>query len=247
MILVLGGTAEARALAGALVDRGRPVVSSLAGRVNRPLLPRGRVRIGGFGGIDGLVDYLRLEGVRHVVDATHPFAARISANAAAATAAADVPLLRLARPGWAAHPLAPTWTWVRDADSAVRAGAAAQRPFLTTGRQSLDAFRSWAERAVLVRVVDPPEQPLPPRWSLLVSRGPYAVGSERTVLVGHGADLLVSKDSGGSHTVAKLLAAAELGVPVLMIGRPPDTVGVTTVSDVAGALAWLDATPEEHP
>ena len=240
MILVLGGTAEARALADALVERGQPVLSSLAGRVSRPSLPRGQVRIGGFGGIEGLSDFLRTERITRIVDATHPFAAQISAHAAVAAKSVGVPLLRLARPGWAEHPLAATWTWVADVDAAVDAGTAARRPFLTTGRQSLDGFRPWADRDVLVRVVDPPAQPLPRRWTVLTSRGPYEVQGERARMTDHRADLLVSKDSGGSHTAAKLTAAAELGVPVVMISRPVGNVQVRTVATVVEALGWLD-------
>jgi len=240
MILVLGGTAEARALADALVDHGQPVLSSLAGRVSRPSLPRGQVRIGGFGGIEGLSAFLRTARITQVVDATHPFAAQISAHAAVATELVGVPLLRLARPGWAEHPLAATWTWVADVDAAVTAGAATRRPFLTTGRQTLEGFLPWVDRDVLVRVVDPPEHPLPQRWTLLTSRGPYELEGERARMAGHRADLLVSKDSGGSYTAAKLTAAAELGVPVVMISRPVGNVHVRTVATVAEALHWLD-------
>ena len=156
-ILILGGTSEARELAAALVASGADVISSLAGRVSRPALPAGRVRVGGFGGVDGLVDYLRAGKITAVVDATHPFAAQISANAAAATALAGVPLLRLERPGWRDHPQAGSWTWVADAAAARAAAEAARRPFLTTGRQSLEAFLPWADRRAIVRVVDPPE------------------------------------------------------------------------------------------
>lgn len=155
MILILGGTAEARELAAALVAAGHPVLSSLAGRVSRPALPAGEVRVGGFGGVEGLAAFLRERRIAAVVDATHPFAARISANAAAAAEAARCPLLRVQRPSWREYPAAESWTWVADADAARAAADHAQRPFLTTGRQSLTAFLPWADRDVLVRVVDP--------------------------------------------------------------------------------------------
>ena len=157
-VLLLGGTAEARALAGALVERACPVISSLAGRVADPALPRGDVRIGGFGGAEGLRRYLLEHRITAVVDATHPFAAQMSSHANWATTAANLPLLRLARPGWAERHQAHTWTWVNDVESAV-VSSTTRRPFLTTGRQSLAAFLPWADRHVLVRVVEPPTYP----------------------------------------------------------------------------------------
>ena len=225
-VLILGGTAEARALAAALVAAGRPVVSSLAGRVRDPALPAGEVRVGGFStasrdGVEGLAAYLADRHVGAVVDATHPFAATISANAVAATARAGTPLLRLQRPGWRDHPgRRDRWTWVDSVDDAVSAGSEAERPFLTTGRQSLDRFLLWADRDVTVRVVDPPEFPLPERWRLIRSRGPYGYAGELTLMRDAGSDLLVTKDSGGTHTAAKLDAARDLGVPVVVIERP---------------------------
>jgi precorrin-6A/cobalt-precorrin-6A reductase len=235
-VLILGGTGEARRLAAALHADGVPVVSSLAGRVSRPALPVGQVRTGGFGGVEGLADYLRAARVRIVVDATHPFAARISANAAAAARLTGVPLVRLQRPGWRDHPDAARWVWVPDAAAARAAADASRRPFLTTGRQSLPDFLPWSDRAVLARVVDPPEFPLPERWTLLLARGPYGLDAEQSLMAGHGVDTLLTKDSGGDLTAAKLDAAGALGVPVVVIERPPPPPGVPLVTTVAESL-----------
>lgn len=236
-VLLLGGTAEARALAGLLLVDGVDVLTSLAGRVSRPALPVGRVRVGGFGGVDGLVAFLVEHRVAAVVDATHPFAATISANAAQACARTGTPLLRLARPGWAEHPDAGRWTWVDDVAGVLP--VAGERPVLTTGRQSLAELLPWADRAVLARVVDPPDLELPPTWRLVRSRGPYELESEIALLRDHRADLLVTKDSGGPLTVAKLDAARALDVPVVVIRRPPGAADVPTVADVGAAAHWV--------
>jgi precorrin-6A/cobalt-precorrin-6A reductase len=233
-VLILGGTGEARRLAGLLQADGVRVVSSLAGRVSRPALPVGEVRTGGFGGPAGLADYLRTAGVDLMVDATHPFAARISASAAEAALLTGVPLLRLQRPGWAEHPDATRWTWVPDAAAAREAAAEARRPFLTTGRQSLPDFLPWADRRVLARVVDLPELPLPDRWTVILARGPYERAAEEALMADHQVDWLLTKDSGGTMTAAKLDAAAALGLPVVVIERPappPDVPTVTTVAE----------------
>lgn len=240
MILLLGGTAEARALAARLDDAGVALTSSLAGRVARPRLPVGETRIGGFGGVAGLRSYLRDERVRAVVDATHPFAAGISANAAAACGAEDVPLLRLARAGWSEHPDAGRWHWVDShTDAAATTTRLGGRPFLSIGRQGLAPFvEPLRNVAALVRVVDEPEVALPPAWTLLHSRGPYDLESERALLAEHDVDVVVTKDSGGSHTVAKLDAAGERGAAVVVVRRPPSPSGVETVSDVRAAAEW---------
>ncbi|WP_320069405.1 cobalt-precorrin-6A reductase [Micromonospora sp. RTGN7] len=236
---MLGGTGEARALAAALVEDGVEVVTSLAGRVVRPRLPVGQVRVGGFGGIEGLTAYLKGAGVSAVVDATHPFAERISVNAAAVCPAVGVPLLRLERLGWAGRPEASGWHWVNNHDEAADVAAGlGERPFLTVGRQSLDRFVEPLRRhACLVRVVDEPDIRLPASWMLLRSRGPYTLEHERQVMAD--ADVLVTKDSGGDHTVAKLEVAAERVMPVVVVRRAGPPAGVQIVRDVDAVLAWV--------
>lgn len=241
-VLILGGTAEARALALAATSVGVPVVSSLAGRVSNPALPVGPVRIGGFGGVAGLVDYLTAHRVTAVVDATHPFAATISASAVNACGAAGFPLLRLARPGWSGRQDASTWHWV---DSVEAAGMLAMelghRAFLTTGRQTLAAYEPMTGRFALIRVVEPPTEPLSACWELITDRGPYRLDRELSLLREHRIDVLVTKDSGGSYTTAKLDAAAALDVPVVVIERPPSDAA-TSVDNVEDAIGWLTRT-----
>jgi precorrin-6A/cobalt-precorrin-6A reductase len=213
------------------------VISSLAGRVSTPNFPPGRVRVGGFGGAGGLADYLRREQAGAVVDATHPFAAKITTNVVQAASTTGTPLVRLERPSWEGHPQANTWTWVCDAAGAGAAAESARRPFLTTGRQSLRDFDAWADRDVLVRLVDPPATSLPQRWNVILSRGPYSYDGERRILTEHSIDVILTKDSGGTHTVAKLDAAGDLGLPVVIIARP-EPAPVPFLSTVAEAVAW---------
>lgn len=238
VVLVLGGTSEARSCAAALVDSGFDVVSSLAGRVSNPKLPRGDTRIGGFGGPEGLAHWLTQHRARAVVDATHPFAQRIGTSAAAGCALAGVPLLRLQRPGWQAR-AGDDWHWVDSlAAAAARVQRLGSRAFVTTGRQGLAAFTELTRTWMLIRCVDPPTDPLPPHAEVVLSRGPYDLTGERALLAEHRIDVLVTKDSGGTMTTAKLTAARELGVPVVMVRRPrrPDS---TTVAEPGAAVRWV--------
>ena len=238
-VLVLGGTGEARQLAAALVAEGVDVLSSLAGRVADPVLPEGEVRIGGFGGAEGLAGWLAEHAPRAVVDATHPFAAQITANAAAAAARSGTPLLRLQRPGWTPRP-GDDWRFVGSLAEAAAAVQGAGTVFLTTGRQGLAAF-AQLPGTVLVRSVDPPDEPLPAGATLLLDRGPFSVDDELALMREHRVDVLVTKDSGGHLTEAKLTAARGLGIPVVLVRRPPLPAGVAVVGTVDEALAWVRA------
>jgi len=268
-VLILGGTGDARRLAevltagsaggsdagdssgsagasagsaGSAVGRpGLAVVSSLAGRVRSPVLPPGEVRVGGFGGVAGLRAYLRAERIAAVVDATHPFAATMSASAAAATTELGIPLLVLRRPGWTPGD-GDRWHWVPTLAAAAEAlPGLGRRVFLTTGRGGLAAFAGLGEHWFLVRSVDPPEPPMPPRLRTLLARGPFTLDAERELLREHRIDVLVTKDSGGAMTEAKLRAAGELGIPVVIQSRPPVPAGVPVETTVAGAARWLAA------
>ncbi|WP_447006982.1 cobalt-precorrin-6A reductase [Saccharothrix isguenensis] len=225
-VLVLGGTGEARALAAALT--GVRVISSLAGRVAYPRLPEGEVRVGGFGGVEGLIAYIEAERVDAVVDATHPFADRITANALAATTATGTPFLVLRRPGW---PPEDDWQYV-DTVAEAAALVAGRRAFITTGRQELAAFTSG-----VARTVDPPDPPNP-ELDLVLDRGPYTVDGEVDLMREHRVEVLVTKDSGGPMTAAKLTAARHLGIPVVVVRRPPPP-RAPVVETVAAAVDWL--------
>ena len=239
-VLILGGTGEARALAAALEEiPGIRPVSTLAGRIANPRLPAGEVRVGGFGGPDGLAAYLRAEGVAAVIDATHPFAERMSWSAADACARTGTPLLRLERPAFARDP-AIDWHEVASlGEAAALLPQAGRRVFLTTGRQGLAAFAAVRDAFFLVRCVQAPEPAaLPPDHELLLDRGPFTVAGELALIDRHELDVLVTKDSGGEMTQAKLAAARERGLPVIVVARPPRPDGAT-VPTVEQALAWL--------
>ncbi len=227
-VLILGGTAEARELAAELLGQGHHVITSLAGRVARPRLPVGDVRIGGFGGPDALAAWLREHEIAAMVDATHPFAERISASAVRAAEHAKVPLLRLERPGWTEGP-GDQWLWVDGLDqAAVRVPELGSRVLLTTGRQGLSAFAGVSDAWFLIRCVDPPDDPLPSRREILLDRGPYTLDGELALIDHHDIEIVVTKDSGGNHTRAKLDAARQRGLPAIVVRRPPRP-GVETV------------------
>ena len=246
-VLILGGTGEAVRLARLVEHRAElDGVTSLAGRTRRPAAVPGRVRTGGFGGVEGLVAYLDAERVDALVDATHPYAATISRHAAQACDARDVPRVQLWRPAWT--PVAgDEWTEVPTLDAAAAAVADAAIPaggsvFLTTGARDVQVFRRLRAVRFLVRLVDVPRPPLPlARCEVIVDRGPFAVESERALFLDHRVALLVSKNSGGAATCAKLAAARELGVPVIMVRRPDPEPGAR-VETAEEALRWLART-----
>jgi precorrin-6A/cobalt-precorrin-6A reductase len=243
-VLLLGGTGEARELASVLNGVGGfDVVSSLAGRVTDPRLPAGESRVGGFGGAAAMGEWLAGHGVRAVLDATHPFAERITAQAAEAARLADVPLLVLRRPGWRPDP-GDDWHWVPTlADAAEALSRFGSRVFLTTGRQEAAAFAHLSEHEFVLRCVQAPEPPLPPRLDVLLDRGPFTVDGEVRLLSERRIDVLVTKDSGGAMTSAKLAACRRLGLPVIIVRRPPlpDVPSLAEVGTVEAAVDWLRA------
>lgn len=235
-ILLLGGTSEARALAARLHPDDE-VISSLAGRVPDPALPAGQVRIGGFGGVDGLQGWLRENVVDAVVDATHPFAATITANAAAACRELGVPHLLLARPAWPSGDAIVVMSDVQAAEVVAEQGFS--RVFLTTGRTGTAAFKD-ADAWFLIRAVTAPDaDALPEHHQVLLSRGPYRYEGELELLRDHRIDALVTKNSGGAMTRPKLDAAAALRIPVVMVERPALPPAVRTVTTVDDAVAWV--------
>ncbi|MFF5302132.1 cobalt-precorrin-6A reductase [Streptomyces sp. NPDC013161] len=240
-ILILGGTTEARELAAELTALPEVrVTTSLAGRVSRPGALAGDVRIGGFGGAEGLAAWLREHHVDAVVDATHPFAGTITANAARAGAATGVPVVVLRRPGWQPGP-GDQWHPVASlAEAADVLPGLGRRVLLTTGRLGLAAFAHLARLHFVVRTVEPPEPPMPPDVEVLLARGPFTVVDEAALLREHRIDVVVTKDSGGAATAAKLTAAREAGVPVVVVRRPPLPEGVRAVPDIAGVLERLE-------
>jgi precorrin-6A/cobalt-precorrin-6A reductase len=231
-VLILGGTTEASAIARGLVgDKRFEPVMSFAGRTRAPVAPPIAWRVGGFGGAAGLAGYVRLEGIQAVVDATHPFAARIKANAATLA----VPRVVVLRPAWQAV-AGDCWTEVPTMDAAFQAlGPAPQRVFLTVGQQELAPF--GPPHHYLIRSVDAPSDP-PPDATVITARGPFNEADERALLLEHGIDVVVTKNSGGAATAGKLAAARALGLPVVLVARPPRPAGLI-VPDAAGALAWL--------
>ena len=235
-VLLLGGTAEGRALAARLNPRV-DIISSLAGRVPDPALPVGEVRVGGFGGVDGLKQWLSANGISAVVDATHPFASTMTAHAAAACADLSLQHVVLSRPAWETGAATVVGSDIEAADQV--AAQRYSRVFLTTGRSGTAAFRD-SDAWFLIRVVTAPDpDTLPRHHELLFSRGPYDYDNEHALLSDHRIEVLVTKNSGGALTRAKLEAAEALGVDVVMIDRPPLPEGVAAVGSVDEAVDWV--------
>jgi precorrin-6A/cobalt-precorrin-6A reductase len=240
-VLILGGTTEARHLAETLTAQAPDlrVTTSLAGRVAVPRLPPGEVRIGGFGGAEGLAAWLRRHRVDALIDATHPFAGTISFNAAEAAATVHVPLLALGRPGWVP---APGDDWHEAGSLEEAAGllpGLGRRAFLTTGRMRLAAFADLDDLWFLMRSVDAPQTPHPRHMEVLLDCGPFTLDGERELLRRHRIDVLVTKDSGGAATAPKLAAAREVRVPVVVVRRPPVPEGVPVVPGTGEATQWV--------
>lgn len=238
-LLILGGTSEATALCQALSVAGINGTVSFAGRVKRPVRQPLPQRVGGFGGTQGLARYLTDHGVSHVVDATHPFAAQMSAHAVAACTAANVPLIALTRPPWQPEP-GDDWIHVHDIASAVAAlDRPAARVMLAVGRMHLAEFAPNPQHFYLLRLIDAPDAPLPFRdCEIVQDRGPFSIAGDLALMRNHRIDLVVSKNSGGTGAYAKIAAARQLHVPIIMIDRPtlPARREAHSVDEV---LAWL--------
>lgn len=238
-VLLLGGTTEASALARLLAAKGIEATLSYAGRTEAPKAQPIKTRIGGFGGVAGLVEYLRGHNVTHLVDATHPFAAQMSAHAINAARIAGIPHIALTRPAWA--PVAgDRWLRARNIEGAVDLlGGPSRRIMLALGRMHVEAFAAQPQHHYLLRFVDAPaEPPALPHHSLVVDRGPFTVEGDCRLMQDHAIDLVICKNAGGSGAAAKLTAARRLGLPVVMIERPaiPERVEVYLPEDV---MAWL--------
>jgi precorrin-6A/cobalt-precorrin-6A reductase len=241
-VLILGGTTEARGLAERVSGRADiDVVSSLAGRVASPRMPAGTVRVGGFAGATGLAQWIDVHGIRAVIDATHPFAATISWNAAAAAAASHVPLLTLRRKAWVPG-MGDQWHEATSLeDAALMLPELGHRHFLTIGRQGVSSFARVTGAWFLVRSIDPPQEPTPPQMELLLDRGPFSLDAEIALMRDRRVDTVITKNSGGPATAAKLAGARELGLPVVMVQRPATPEGAPEVADVQSALEWVEA------
>jgi precorrin-6A/cobalt-precorrin-6A reductase len=240
-ILILGGTTEARALAEALQPRADVRVTvSLAGRTAAPLPQGAPVRSGGFGGAEGLARYLDDEKIDALIDATHPYAAAISANAVRAAKESGVRLLALRRPPWTKLG-GDDWIEVENVEDAVRAlGEKPKRVFLALGRNELLPFAGAPQHSYLIRSVDPVDPPLAvPHAAYVIGRGPFTEAADRALLAAHRIEVMVAKNSGGTATYSKIAAARTLGIPILMLQRPVSSPA-PTVETVEEALDWLD-------
>jgi precorrin-6A/cobalt-precorrin-6A reductase len=238
-ILILGGTAEARELANRLVAKGHEVMSSLAGRTSDPKLPEGNIRMGKFGGIPGLAAYMRAVGTERLVDATHPYAGLISINAVAAAKVTGIPLVRFMRPAWQQRE-GDDWLTLQTVTEAAAALPANADVLLTTGHMGLELFLERDDCQFVVRLIEPPTFELPRHASLLLSRPPYDLPGELQLMEREGITHLVTKNSGGGQTAAKLEAARRLGVKVIMIARPAYGPALE-VSDLDAAMLAVEA------
>ncbi len=243
-LLILGGTSEASGLARQLAPLSDvmdvvDVVTSLAGRTTSPVVPPGRIRVGGFGGVEGLARYLVEERVDAVIDATHPFAANMQWNAHTACLQVGVRRLRLLRPGWTAQP-GDRWSRVTDLTGAAAALSAsgADRVLLTTGRQELAPFAHLSPMWFLIRSIEMPVIPAGMQAEVVLARPPFTVKSELELLRMHSIEIIVTKDSGADATAAKLVAARQLGLGVVMVDRPQSPPG-PTAANVEQAMHWL--------
>lgn len=238
-VLVLGGTADANALAARLAADGFDAMLSYAGRTENPKVPPIPFRVGGFGGIAGLAAFLKAGGFSHLIDATHPFAAQMSSHAVAAAAEAGVPLLALERPPWMAQP-GDNWSEVETLVQAAEVlGETPRRVFLAIGRLHLDAFASQPQHSYLVRLVDPPQGDLPlPDIEVVVARGPFDLAGDLAMLRAFRADVVVAKNAGGPAAYAKIAAARELGIPVIL-QRRPEVPQRPVVESVNAVMDWL--------
>ena len=230
---------EASALARKVADAGLPAVMSFAGRVDSLKPQPLPMRVGGFGGVDGLADYLRSNAVTRVIDATHPFAAQISRNAVEACRLAGVPLVALTRAPWIAQ-AGDSWTHVDSIEQAAKTmDGEPRRVFLAIGRMHLSAFLGAPQHFYLMRLVDEPAKPLAfPNAKIVIARGPFAFGDDLALLRTHGIDLVVSKNSGGDGARSKIDAARALGIDVLMIDRP-ELPNRQEMHDVNAIMAWI--------
>ena len=241
-VLILGGTTEARLLGERLAQRrGLDVTLSLAGRTAAPVAHAVPVRIGGFGGAEGLAAYLTAERIDALIDATHPYATVISANAMEAARSSAVPFLVLHRPPWNAV-AGDRWTEVDDASAAVGAiGQQSRNVFVALGRNDIAAFADGPQHNYLFRSVDPVDPPLPlPHVTYITARGPFRQADDRALMTAHQIDVVISKNSGGDAAYGKIAAARALGIEVIMVRRPPPPDEASTVSTIDDAIAWLD-------
>lgn len=238
-VLLLGGTTEASALARALESAGIETVFSYAGRTNAPIAQPVETRVGGFGGVEGLIDYLRTAHITHVVDATHPFAAQMSRNAHDACTATGLPLVRLERPAWEAQN-GDDWLHVPDIESVCDAlPYIPSRVFLAIGRMHVDLLLRQPQHHYLLRLVDEPTDPIAlPKHSVVVARGPFDVAGDTALLRKHRIDCIVAKNAGGAGAAAKITAARQLGLTVIMIDRPT-LPRAKTAADSQSVLRWL--------